>query len=285
MAGLGLAAGADAITAMLGWQGEKPDVPVFKPVDVQAEQKKALRGNLAELPDAERLAAALNTFNQDQLQAMLSKAMPDYQERQKQISSVIGDMLAGKIPNATQVATRSAEKALKGGYSMSGAAGNLVLRDLAIDSLQYTQAGLDAANRWMQTSYNTGVPRLADASAMFVSPAQQVAAEQWNTEGAWNRQWLANRIEAMPSPQDVAFTKAARAPGEFIDSLVDKAVDTGFSVVGSYFGGKIGGGGGSVFGSAAGGGGSPSQPATSAAPSYNYNMYGGGSPGGTFYGV
>lgn len=233
------------IGAAAGLAGDKPDVPTFKPVSAQQAQQTALTGNLSVLPQAESLASSLNLFNQQQLEALLARAIPDYAKIQAQTSQNILDMLQGKVPDAVQTATRSAERAVAGGFAGTQAAGDLRLRDLGIESLKYTQAGLDATNRWIATQRQSGVAPLANASAMFVSPAEQISLDEWNTTMQWNRDWLTNRIKAMPGPIE------QEAMGIF-----DWMDQTGKDIAGSYIGMMTGsmGAGGKVPGTGGGAG-------------------------------
>src|SRR6185436_8407496 len=53
--------------------GYIPDLPE---ISAQTEQKKAIAGNIAALPEATQLAAGINKFNFQQLQDMLKAAIP-----------------------------------------------------------------------------------------------------------------------------------------------------------------------------------------------------------------
>lgn len=217
------------IGAAAGLGPKKPDVPGYKPVDVQAEQSKAIAGNLAALPGAEAISSNLNLFNAQQLQSLLGMAMPNYAGIQKQTSQDILDMLQGKIPDAAQVSARAASKAVAGGYGGSEAARNLTLRDLNIDTLKYTDAGLTAANRWVQTSASVGVPQMYNPAGQLATLPDYLRTAQFNTENQWNRDWLASRVAAQPSYLE----QQAMGTLDWFDSL-------GKSVLASYVGMETG---------------------------------------------
>ena len=195
-------------------------VPEYNPVDPQKAQKTAISGNIAALPDAEKLASALNTFNQSQLEALLAKAIPNYAKIKEQTSANILSMLKGDIPDATQIATRSAERAVGGGFGGSEAARNLTLRDLSISSLKYTTSGIDAATRWLSSGAGGGVINPANPAAMFISPSQQIDAEFKNNENQWNRNWLKAQVDAEPS----YLQKQAMGTLDYFDSLGKSAL-------------------------------------------------------------
>lgn len=230
--------------ALAGMAGDKPKVPDFQKLDLGSEQEKAISANLASQGRAQQLASGVNLFNQQELMAMLTRGIPGYQALQDQESKTIMSMVRGEIPDANRVATSSAAKALGLGISGSKGAADLGMRDLGIASLAATEAGLSAADRWMRTTDAMTNPGLFNVSSMFVSPAQQMAADVEERNAAFNVDWLKNRIEAMPGPveQEVMGTL------DYFDSL-------GKSALSAYAGGAIGGMGG---GGASGGSGQPS---------------------------
>lgn len=217
----------------------KPTIPAFTPIDVQKEQQKALEGNLAALPGAQKLASGINTFNTTELERMLAIMIPGYANMRDKISGNIQDQLAGKIPLdvSSAVHRNSAVKSLYGGFGGTGAAKNLTARDLGLVSLDLTQKGLDAATRWMSA---TKVPQF-DVSSMFISPGFQAQFAQQERDSRFQRDYVSNLNDWQHST-GYLWGQDMRATGETIKQLLS-----------SYLGGGMGGGG--AAGGGAGGGG------------------------------
>lgn len=236
------------IGAAAGLAGDKPTVPDLPQISATGAASTATKGNLANLPDAEKLASNVNLFNQNELQAMLQRAIPGYSQLQAQESKTIMDLVSGKVPDANVTATKAASKAAGLGISGSAGAEGLGVRDLGISSLQATEAGLSAADRWMRTTDQMAVPGQFDASRMFVTPAQQLAADEFNTTNQWNVNWLKNRIAATPGPVE----QEAMGIFDWMDELGKTAA--GASIGGALGGAGGAGAGGNAFGTGAGAG-------------------------------
>jgi hypothetical protein len=150
---------------------------------------EALKGNLANLPAAEELGSKVNTFNQDQLLAMLRKANPNFDttlasqnDLLNQQLGVIQGQLKGEVPQsvADQLQLRDAAKAVRGGYAGSGAARNLEARDFGLTSLDITNRALqsasswvDSASRWTSNTAALTQPAMFNVGSAFISPQQQ----------------------------------------------------------------------------------------------------------------
>lgn len=230
------------IGAAAGLAGSKPTVPNLPTIDPQQEQAKAISGNLAALPSAEKLASGVNLFNQQELLNMLTRSIPGYADIQKSESAAIQSLLKGEVSDVNQRATQSAAKAAGLGITGSRAAESLTLRDLGISSLAATEAGLTAADRWMRTTDAMTNPGLFNATSMFVSPAQQIAVDTNERNATFNRDWLSNQISAMPGPLE----KEAMGTLDYFDSLGKAALG---AELGGMMGGGMGAGGGSMGGS------------------------------------
>lgn len=220
------------IGAAAGLAGSKPTVPNLPTVSATQAASEATTGNLANLPNVEKLASGVNLFNQNELLTMLNKAIPGYGALQNQEGQTIMSMIRGQVPDANVTATESAAKAVGLGLSGGKGAADLSLRDLGIASLQATEAGLSAADRWIRTTDQTAVPGLFNAQSMFVSPAQQLASDEFNATNQWQVDWLKNRIAAEPGPV------AQEAMGIF-----DWMDQTGKMMAGAYTGNITGAGG------------------------------------------
>lgn len=150
---------------------------------------QALTGNLANLPAAEELGSKVNTFNQQQLLAMLRAANPNFDttlgsqsDLLNQQLGVIQGQLKGEVPKsiADQLQMRSAAKSLKGGFAGSEAARNLEARDFGLTSLDITNKALQSASQWVDSASrwtaNTAAltqPAMFNVGSAFISPQQQ----------------------------------------------------------------------------------------------------------------
>lgn len=173
--------------------GGRPKVPSFNPVNVQQEQQRAIAGNAAALPELQRQAGQINTFNTDELQRMLERAMPGYSKVRDKTTANIQDWLAGKVPQdvSDQVMRNAAGRSLYGGFGGSGMARNLSARDLGLTSLDIMGKGMDAASRWIALS-RSGLSQF-DVSSMFVRPEfqAQFAAQERNSQ--FQRDYVASQ--------------------------------------------------------------------------------------------
>ena len=183
--------------------GSKPVVPNLPQLSLTTEQQKTISGNQTVLPQAESLTSTANLFSQSQVNKMLEQLMPNLMSASGDISSNIGDELKGKIPSDVSAAVQeaSAGKALSGGYGGTGAARDLVARDLGLTSLNLTQQGLNSAESWMQTANSLYSPSQINVSSMFVNPSQEASFDVQQQESQFNRNWLANQVSAQPDPQ------------------------------------------------------------------------------------
>lgn len=186
--------GSDIVAGLL--QG-KPNLPAFKPINVQNEQQTAIAGNQAVTPGLEQWASGINQFNQNQLTQMLNQSIPMYQQLKGQTSNLISQELSGQVPTdvSQQVQNSAAARAIGGGYGGSGAHGDLVARDLGLTSLNLTQQGINSAQQWMQTVSSIEKPQLFDFSSMFVTPGQQIASDTSERNAQFQHDWTQNQID------------------------------------------------------------------------------------------
>lgn len=213
----------------------KPKIPAFTPIDVQKEQQRAVSGNLAVLPQAQSLASGINTFNQAELERMLTMMIPGYAKIRDKISQNIQGQLSGEIPldvsNAVQ--RNSAVKSLYGGFGGTGAAKNLTARDLGLVSLDLTQKGLDSATRWINSAAKA--PQF-DVTSMFIAPGFQAQFAQQERDSRFQRDYASNLNDWQHSV-GYLWGQDMRNTGETIKQLLA-------SYLGGGMGGMGGGGGG-----------------------------------------
>jgi len=175
--------------------GGKPSVPRFKPVNAQAEQAKAIQGNLDALPKLKEIGAETNQFNAEQLQILLRKMIPRYDEMVGRMSDNMASGLRGEIPEdvADAVFRNSAVRSLYGGYGGSGMARNLTARDLGLTSLDLTQRALDSATRWTAATSAALQPMMFNPSSMFVRPEFQAVFAQGERDAKFQRDYVKNQ--------------------------------------------------------------------------------------------
>lgn len=243
------------IATLLGLRGDKPEAPDFVPVDVTEEQKKAILGNISNLPGIADLGAATNKETAAQYLTMLEdlglKGL--YDQNTKNLES----MSRGELPQDVEdaIARRSAEAGVTSGTSGSEFNKFGKLRNLGLTSLDLTQKALGSSAQWLAQAGN----RQFNFASMFVSPAQAIATEQWNTSMKWNVDWLKNQLKALPSNEEMAYAQML----DYVATISTSALGAGM--------GSMGGGGG------AGGG---TQNAGNISGSPYAGQYGGGSSWG-----
>ncbi len=210
--------------------GKKPVIP-----QTGDSAATAIAANQKNLPAAQALGAGINSFNQDQLLAMLRKAIPGYDEIIGKQKSILESEMKGEIPQdvADNIKRNAAVRSTYGGFGGSGMARNMTGRDLGLTSLAITDRALDAGSRWMQNMKNLSVPGQFDITSMFISPDQQ-----------FQRDLLAAGVEAAPDPEKRGYMERSM--------IVTSSIGSAFGGA-SYGGGGMGGGGTGGFGGGGGG--------------------------------
>ena len=178
------------------YYGSKPKVPEFP--GLQEIGASAISANQANLPAAQSLAASTNTFNLQQLKAMLEGFSPGIGAANEQVGKLIQSQLKGEIPKDVQnvLQNSSAARAIGGGYGGSGAHGNLVARDFGRTSYDITQQGINSAERWMQMTAGVVQPSMMNATSMFMTPGMAIDV----AESKFQRDLYAAGIAAAPDP-------------------------------------------------------------------------------------
>lgn len=218
--------------------GGPPKLLPWEDVNAQGEQKKAIAGNKAVLPELQQLGSQINTFNQAEVQRMLELAMPGYSKMRDKGTGVITDFVSGKIPDDVANAIRrgGAGKSLYGGYGGTRMSENLTARDLGLTSLDLMTKGLSAAERWIGMS-RTLAPTF-DVTSMFIRPefqAQFASSERDKRLGYGN---VKRQFEYATDPM--------RGVENDVAGIAD--------VVGTALSAYMGGVGGGMMGLGAGGG-------------------------------
>lgn len=178
--------------------GSKPDVPLYP--DATTTLKQTTQSNLANVLAATELAQKVNDANQEavlrQMRKSLGVEMVD--EAPKKISDIISKNLRGEIPSdiSEQIRNNVAASSLAGGFGGSAMGRNLLARDLGLTSYEIQQEGISSFENWLANGRANLTTPIFDVSNMFMSPAQGFT----EASNRWNRDWLAEKIEAAPDP-------------------------------------------------------------------------------------
>lgn len=261
MAGLGLGGDASKI------YGTKPIVPTL----ADAGQKAITDINLL-MPGAEDIAKKVNTFTQQQKNAMMDLVTPGWQKNLGLAGDDINKMMQGVLPesDASAQQLQSVSGAVAGGFGGSGMGRNLVARDLGLRQQELINQGLAANDRWLKTAESLTGP-MFDFTKMFPTPQEE-----------FSREWQQNLITAAPDP-------VARGESDAWNALIGEILSV-YSGGAGYKGGytpqwpNSGGGGGY-------GGGYYTQQAADmnttfnfqAPNSYGYDVFGAEGVGGQSY--
>lgn len=132
----------------------------------------AIKGSLANLPEAQKLAIATNKGNQLELERMLSQALPGYKGGVRDAMKNTLSWIRGQVPDdvAAQIRNRTAQQALRGGFANSASSRALTARDLGRTSLDLMAQGENSMQRWLGVARESLMPRPFDPAAFFTSP-------------------------------------------------------------------------------------------------------------------
>lgn len=197
--------------ALLGPGQKAAPQAEFKPVDVQAEQQKALAGNLANFGQASTLSGKANSFNQSESIRLLEKALPGIGAiQQRLLGQVNADLNGGNnLPPELQqqIARQAAEKGVTRGTS-----GNFqqfsALKDFGFNLIDWQNASRARAMNTLSTVYGMA-PRvnimspmssMVDPNTAIKLPARTIKASR-----------TPRRPDTIPRPQP-ATTKTPRFP-------------------------------------------------------------------------
>lgn len=215
----------------------KYDVPDAPNIDVDAEQKASVEGNLSTFRAAKQLAQEFNDYSAKQVQARLKQNLPYMQDMESQIASNLGKRLRGELSlsDAAGVQRQAAASALRSGLNV----GAVTARDLGLTQYGLQQQAEQQAPAFMQGMAGLKASPMFDFSSVFMTPAQRIQTQQWNKSQAWNVQNLQNQMDVQPEP----WMKAMAGLGDF-------AIGGASQLAGTYAGSAA-----SAAGTAAGGGG------------------------------
>ena len=181
----GIVAGATitAVGGMVSANQKKTGKAVYQEkLDWQAEQQKAIEGNLATLPQSEKLSAATNTFNQSESNRLMEAALPGWSKLQSSMTSTAQNLMTNPYELDQNTQDYLQKKAAEMGVS-SGARGGFekfnLLKDFGVTSMQYGTQRINQAQSLFSTLASTA-PRVNPMSpiSMFVTPTQIAQAQQ-----------------------------------------------------------------------------------------------------------
>lgn len=192
MPGWGTAIGAvvGGIGGLLAGGQKAAPVAEFKPVDVQAEQQKALAGNLANFGQATTLSSKANSFNQSESTRLLEKALPGIGAIQQRLLAQVNSDLNGgnNLPPELQqqIARQAAEKGVTRGTSGNFQAFS-ALKDFGFNLVDWQNASRARAMNTLSTVYGMA-PRVNIMSPMssMVDPNTAIGVAGQNNQGQQN---------------------------------------------------------------------------------------------------
>lgn len=168
--------------------GKRPEVP--KSPDYGEYVGKALDSDIFNMPKIEELASKATMLYRD----MLNISSPGATDLIDKGTANINSMLSGELPAdvQAQISKYGDEASRAGGYGGSLFAGAKTARDLGMTSLDMSQRGLAAAERWLAQAHG----RTFDFSRMFLDKGDAIRQAEFN----WSRDWLDAQVKAGPDP-------------------------------------------------------------------------------------
>lgn len=196
-AALGAAALSVTGSAVIANNTKKPQTAQYTPVDLQAEQNKAITGNVANQQKIEDLISSSNTFAQQQANSLMEQAVPGYSQFAQSLLKSGQEALKNpyELPqdvqdNLTRIAAeRGISRGTRGQFNDYSA-----LRDLGVNMLDYGNNNFNRAMSALTTVAGTA-PRISPMSPMsfYVTPGMsaenQAQTNQMNQaiqQGSYN---------------------------------------------------------------------------------------------------
>lgn len=203
-----------------------PKLPDWTPIDPQAQQAQAIKGNTAALGGLEKLAAGVNEITVNEFNKNMEKILPGYGGLRDKTTSNILDWESGKLSPEVQdlISRKAAEGARASGTSGSQFANFSEARTLGITSLDLQQRGTAAASSWIaQAAQRT--PQF-DITKMFINPMEQIGVATNERNAKFNYDYAKNIQAAQPEPWQRA-----------VGGLLDWVATTAENVAGAYVSG------------------------------------------------
>lgn len=240
----------DLVKKAMGGFATIPDAPPPAHVDPQTAQRDSIRGNQQSLPDLMDLGSDYNAYMTRERRKALS-AIPNWDRVSGGLADLIDDWSHGRLDQnaASDIWNHANAYALERGFGGGGPGGMkqyLTARDLGIGREKLKQLAAQYGPSFLNTLGGFSLPKQFDPISGFISPSQQIEAQQWNENQRYGRDWLQNQLDSIPDPAEAAI--ASDVGG--IADIVGTALLTALGGVG---GAAIGGAAGGALGSSLGG--------------------------------
>lgn len=163
-----------------------PKTVDYDPVNLQAEQRKALEGNLGSQSSIEALINRGNAFATDQAIGIAEKTMPGFGELQKSLTSRAQGLADNPYDVPEEVQKNLERIAAEKGIS-AGTRGQFndfsLLRDLGVNQLEYGRANLSQAQQ-ITGLLSSIAPKVNPMSPLsfYVTPGQSTAVTTENNQ-------------------------------------------------------------------------------------------------------
>lgn len=198
----------------MGWNpfeaiyGSKPKTAEYDDVNLSAEQKKALEGNLANFGLISQLSqqfADLSTAQMDKLIPGYSGLLKSGGATSQSILDAAAPLLKGEIPQDVQdkVLRSSAYQSLIGGYAGSGMSKALTARDLGLTSLNLLNQGAALATAGSNSAQlwgNMAKGNMMNPGSMMIDPSMQAGVTTQNSIANQAVQQFKYNVAAAPDP-------------------------------------------------------------------------------------
>lgn len=232
---------AAGLSSAFGLSGEKPRVPKAPRLDFGKETAASLAEDTANLPAADAFVREFNRLSTEQGMAAMEQLFPGYGQMLQRGADTYGAMGRGELPASeySKLERRLAEKGVSIGTAGSQFGDVGVERErLGID-LAYIDKGLQSYQAWTSGAAS-GIPKTSMEN-VFLPTSAKIGIRANEEQFGWQRDWLANQIHAMQSPEQKMWQDALGQEESSISSLAGSMVGYGG---GSASGGSSGGGGG-----------------------------------------
>ncbi len=182
--------GASLIGGVLSSNKKAPQVAPAVPVDLQEEQSKAIKGNLANQDQIEQLLSRSDAYSQGQASKLMEQALPGYSKLSQTLLGRYQQQAQDPYSVPKDVQDNLTRIAAERGINR-GTAGQTnqysLLRDLGVNELQYGQSNLQGALAGL-TSLTGMAPRVSPASPLsfYVTPGQNAQVAAGNNQNAQN---------------------------------------------------------------------------------------------------
>mgnify|MGYP001556605870 CR=1 FL=1 len=183
MSWVAVATGVGSLAAGILNKKQAPGTAALSPVDLQAQQKAAIQGNMANESSIEALLNRSNTFAQGQANSLMEQAMPGYTALAGKLTGLASDLATNPYDLPPDVQANLQRKAAEMGVSTGrqGQAGDFsLLQDLGVNELNYGQSRIQQA-QGLTGLLASIAPKVNPMSPMsfYVTPGQtaQIASE------------------------------------------------------------------------------------------------------------